>query len=82
MTFLVTVIVIPTNIIMLRMKANVFAVIKGYHGYKIKPEVGEVLDVRHEPGNVHDSEAMAVFNKEKKMVGHVPATPDHIRGKD
>ncbi len=35
-------------------KISIFAVVKGYHAYKVKPDVGEILECEMEPGNPHD----------------------------
>lgn len=60
---------------MFSMKVDIHAVIKGYHGYKVKPAVGDTLQVVHEPGNPYDPKAMVVCTTENQVVGHVPATP-------
>lgn len=58
-------------------KMEIYAVIKGYHEYKVKPEVRHTLDVCHEAENMFDKKAMAVYNDDAQssMVGHVPAKP-------
>ena len=32
-------------------QVNIYAVIKAYHGYRVKPELGTALKVRHEESN-------------------------------
>ena len=32
-------------------KVNIYGVIKGYHGYRVKPELGRALKVSHEHNN-------------------------------
>lgn len=53
---------------------NVYAVIKGYHHYHVKPDVGDVLRCFPEADNVVDKRAVAVYDGDV-TVGHVPATP-------
>ena len=47
--------------------------IKGYHIYKIKPELNVQLSVVKEEGNKFDENAMIVCNTDDKIVGRVPA---------
>ena len=60
---------------MVMREIRVYAVVKGYHAYKVKPEVGDVLECHKEPLNSHDSKAVKVQTSEGRMVGHVPAKP-------
>ena len=50
------------------------ASVRGYHAYFKDSTVviGEVLMCERELDNVHDKYAVAVNNKEGKVVGHVP----------
>ena len=47
--------------------------IRGYHAYKDywQIKIGEVLDIRHEPQNEQDKNAIAVI-KDGEVVGHIP----------
>ena len=47
--------------------------IRGYHVYQDtwEIEIGEVLDLIHEPNNEHDKNAIAVI-KDNDVAGHVP----------
>ena len=51
--------------------------VKGYHEYKsiCTPEIGEVLSVEREPGNLVDKYAVCV-KKENEIVGHLPLEKD------
>ena len=52
--------------------------IHGYHEYKAtweNPVLGEILSCHREPGNAHDTHAVAVkkvISNDLKVVGHVP----------
>jgi len=52
--------------------------IRGYHEYKAtwkNPALGEILSCHREPGNAHDTHAVAVkkvISNDLKVVGHVP----------
>lgn len=50
------------------------ASVRGYHAYFVDATVyiGEVMDCEMEPENDHDRYAVAVRNKDEKIVGHVP----------
>ena len=52
----------------------VYACIKGYHAYKIKPDVHEELVIKLDHFNKFDKNAVGVY-QQNKIVGHVPATP-------
>jgi len=47
--------------------------IKGYHAYKDswEKEIGEVLELQHEPKNLQDKNAIAVV-RDEEVVGHMP----------
>ena len=53
---------------------HIHACIKGYHSYKIKPEMADSLEVKRDSSNKVDKKAVGVYFN-KKMIGHVPATP-------
>ena len=46
----------------------------GYHAYFVDATVciGEVMDCKMESENDHDRYAVAVWNKDDKIVGHIP----------
>ena len=48
--------------------------IRGYHAYQDlwNPSVGQVLRLRKEPDNSHDSQAVDVVKSCNTVVGHVP----------
>ena len=50
------------------------ASVRGYHAYfkESTVHVGDILDCEMEPENDHDRYAVAVKNKDEKIVGHVP----------
>jgi hypothetical protein len=50
------------------------SVIKGYHVYRIKPDVGEELQVCPKPCQI-DPKAYGIYNLDGKLVGHAPAKP-------
>ncbi len=54
---------------------SIHAVVKGYHAYRIKPDVGDVLRCQREPGNPRDPRAVRVVDGTGRTVGHVPARP-------
>ena len=56
-------------------KIKIQSIVKGYHHYKIKPDIGVVCNVVREPNNKYDNFAMAVLNENGNIIGHVPATP-------
>ena len=47
--------------------------IRGYHAYKdsLEIEIGEVLELQHEPKNLQDKNAIAVI-RDEEVVGHMP----------
>lgn len=53
---------------------QIHACIKGYHAYKITPEVGEELTVSPKKTNTFGTCAMGVWQG-TQLVGHVPAIP-------
>ena len=53
----------------------IFACIKGYHAYKIRPTVGDILDVRRNEKNQYDKNAIGIYDTRGHLVGHVPAKP-------
>ena len=50
------------------------ASVRGYHAHfkESTVHVGDILDCEMEPENDHDRYAVAVKNKDEKIVGHVP----------
>jgi hypothetical protein len=59
--------------------------IRGYHTYKDywQIKIGEVLNLKHEPQNEQDKNAIAVV-KDGKVVGHIPkglASTKHARNR-
>ena len=54
---------------------RIYAVVKGYHSYRIKPTVGDVLMCEKEEENPYDKQAVKVVDGQDKIVGHVPARP-------
>ena len=63
----------PMEIILLtchEMKSTVM----GFHVYQNKwePVIGEILNTRMEPQNEVDKYAVAVLDKEKSVIGHLP----------
>ena len=54
------------------------SVVRGYHVLKYQkrwtPTAGEVLSTKREPKNKHDSGAVAVVSKSRKVVGYIPGT--------
>ena len=54
---------------------RIYGVVKGYHAYRVKPRVGEVLVCKMEPENTYDKKAVRVVNKDGQTIGHVPAIP-------
>lgn len=54
---------------------NVTAVIKGYHVYKKRPDVGAELRCEPDLNNTADEYAMGVLDENSDLVGHVPAQP-------
>ena len=63
----------PMKIILLtyhEMKSTVM----GFHVYRNKwePVIGEILNARMEPQNEVDKYAVAVLDKEKNVIGHLP----------
>ena len=53
---------------------SIFACIKGYHAYKLKPGIGDTLKVKHDSNNKFDRNALGVY-KNHQLHGHVPALP-------
>ena len=51
-----------------------YSVIRGHHIYKQiwTPNIGEVIRVDKEPGNVHDKHAVALLTPDGVVIGHVP----------
>ena len=47
--------------------------VKAYHYFKVKPNPGEVMQVRREYNNPVDPNAMSVLREGGKQVGRVPA---------
>ena len=47
--------------------------VKGYHYFKVKPNPGEVMQVRREYNNPLDPNAMSVLREGGEQVGRVPA---------
>ena len=47
--------------------------VKGYHYFKVKPNPGEVMQVRREFNNPVDPNAMSVLREGGEQVGRVPA---------
>ena len=47
--------------------------VKGYHYFKVKPNPGEVMQVRREYHNPVDPNAMSVLREGGEQVGRVPA---------
>ena len=47
--------------------------VKGYHYFKVKPNPGEVMQVRREYNNPVDPNAMRVLREGGEQVGRVPA---------
>ena len=47
--------------------------VRGYHDYLNiwSPQIGEILEVKEEPNNTHDTKAVAVM-KDEEVVGHLP----------
>lgn len=47
--------------------------IRGYHAYKDswEIEIGEILELQHEPNNLQDKNAIAVI-RSGQVVGHIP----------
>lgn len=54
---------------------SVHAVIKGYHVYHKRPEIGTELRCEPDLDNQVDDFAMGVLDANSEMVGHVPAHP-------
>ena len=53
---------------------KIHAIVKGYHAYRVKPNVGSMCNVNIDVGNKFDTEAVKVeFMGD--TIGHVPATP-------
>ena len=52
---------------------NISSWIRGFHVYKDwwTPKCGEILDLRPEPENAKDKNAVAVL-KDKRVIGHIP----------
>ena len=55
-------------------KIKVNSVVKGYHAYKVKPNIGSVCIVRRE-GDFGGNPSFAVISAENTVIGHVPAKP-------
>ena len=53
---------------------SVFACIKGYHAFKIKPCVGEECKLLRDHNNKFDKFAIGVYSNDL-LIGHVPARP-------
>ena len=53
---------------------SIFACVKGYHAYKIKPQLHEILEVKLDFANKYDSNAIGVYYQ-NLIAGHVPARP-------
>ena len=49
--------------------------IKGYHIYRLRTHLGQILEVRPEPDNIKDEYAVAIYTKDGRMVGHAPTKP-------
>ena len=47
--------------------------VEGYHYFKVKPNPGEVMQVRREYNNTVDPNAMSVLREGGEQVGRVPA---------
>ena len=47
--------------------------VKSYHYFKVKPNPGEVMQVRREYNNPVDPNAMSVLREGGEQVGRVPA---------
>ena len=53
---------------------SIFACIKGYHAYKVKPNIGQMLQVKHDKHNTYDSKALGVYDSQQ-LLGHIPSSP-------
>ena len=47
------------------------SVIKGYHVYRVKPNIDDELEIRSDPCPA-DPVAQGIYTKEGKKVGHAP----------